>query len=298
MSDPSLAPPIEEQLVSNGLRHHVLRWEGPGQSVVLCHGFLDLAWSWRLVAERLVQEGHRVIAFDFRGHGETEWVGAGGYYHFYDYVLDLDGLLPQLSAEPVHLVGHSMGGTACALYASVRPKRLRTLSLVEGIGPPAHPLAYAPDRLLGFLDSVARIRAHDPRPVANVEAAFERMRRYHPDLEPAFGRFLAEKAVRSLRPGEGEAGAEGFVFRYDPLHRSMSPTPFQAALFEQHLERIQTPTLYVAGGRGFRPVDEAARLERIAGARMVEIPDVGHMIHRDAAPALSEALLESFTRAG
>jgi len=41
---------------------------------------------------RLATRAH-VIAPDLRGHGDTDWIGAGGYYHFLDYVADLDELI-------------------------------------------------------------------------------------------------------------------------------------------------------------------------------------------------------------
>ncbi len=125
----------ERKLTANGLAHHVIRWGDRPVDVVFCHGFLDVGWSFDAVAQELVTAGHGVASFDWRGHGQTEWAGAGGYYHFPDYVLDLEELLPQLSAEPVHLVGHSMGGSVCAMFAAARPEKVRTLTLIEGIGP-------------------------------------------------------------------------------------------------------------------------------------------------------------------
>ena len=48
--------------LATGLRYHVLEWDGPGElTFVLVHGFTDLAFAWRDVAERLAAHGH-VIA--------------------------------------------------------------------------------------------------------------------------------------------------------------------------------------------------------------------------------------------
>jgi pimeloyl-ACP methyl ester carboxylesterase len=126
----------EQKLIANGLAHHVIRWGDRPIDVVFCHGFLDVGWSFDAVARELVAAGHGVASFDWRGHGQTDWTGAGGYYHFPDYVLDLDELLPQLSDQPVHLAGHSMGGSACVMYAAARPEKLQSLALIEGLGPP------------------------------------------------------------------------------------------------------------------------------------------------------------------
>ena len=102
--------------------------ENGGETILLCHGFLDCAASFARVATALAERGHRAIAFDWRGHGKTDWVGAGGYYHFPDYALDLYELTAALELERYHLVGHSMGGTATTLFAGSRPAGLRSLT--------------------------------------------------------------------------------------------------------------------------------------------------------------------------
>ena len=63
---------VRERVVrANGLAHHVLSWEAEGPTVLLAHGFLDLGWSWRWVAERLQAAGYRCVAWDWRGHPQA-----------------------------------------------------------------------------------------------------------------------------------------------------------------------------------------------------------------------------------
>src|SRR4051812_44019901 len=130
--------PIERTIEANNLRHHVLEWN-PGAtsaaSVVILHGFLDLAWSFERLALPLAEHYH-VIVPDFRGHGDSEQVGRGGYYYFPDYTADLAHLLPQLTRKTLYLVGHSMGGIVASYFAGAFPARVARLALLEGIGPP------------------------------------------------------------------------------------------------------------------------------------------------------------------
>jgi pimeloyl-ACP methyl ester carboxylesterase len=261
----------ERKLIANGLAHHVIRWGDGPVDVVFCHGFLDIGWSFDAVARDLVAAGHGVASFDWRGHGQTEWAGPGGYYHFPDYVLDLDELLPQLGNQPVHLVGHSMGGSACVMYAAARPNALRSLALIEGLGPPEMEPRDPATRLRAWLDGVAKVRSKTARPMADQHSALKRMRVQNPELTDEFGLFLVGKSTETV---EG-----GLQWTFDPLHKTWSPRPFQADLFGKLLEAISAPTLIVAGERGFRLQDEQERMAKIKDHRVVEIPDVGHMIH-------------------
>lgn len=280
----------EENLTANGLAHHVVRWGDGPVDVVCCHGFLDVGWSFDAVARELVAAGHCVAAFDWRGHGQSEWAGAGGYYHFPDYVLDLDELLPQLSDQPVHLVGHSMGGSVCVMYAATRPEKLRSLSLIEGLGPPEMEPRDPATRLRAWLDGVAKVRSKTPRPMEDERAALRRMRVQNPELPDELGLFLVSKSTQAV---DG-----GIEWTFDPLHKTWSPRPFQADAFGKLLEALCTPTLVVSGERGFRLQDEQDRMTKIKRHRFVEIPDVGHMIHWFEPDALAIELGRFFAECG
>src|SRR5262249_53812789 len=76
-------PPVTPRprfIVANRLRHHLLEWSERGPALLLLHGFLEHAHTWDLVAPQLAAAGHHVFALDWRGHGDSEWVGSGGYY--------------------------------------------------------------------------------------------------------------------------------------------------------------------------------------------------------------------------
>lgn len=282
--------PRERWVQANGLRHHVIEWGEPdAPAVVLCHGFLDVGFSFDRVGQRLAEAGHRAVAFDFRGHGETDWVGTGGYYHFPDYALDLHALLPQVTDGPVHLLGHSMGGTVACMYTGAVQDRVRTLTLVEGLGPPAFPMEQTPGKFRAWFDTVKRARTRTPRTMPDLNAAVTRMRMQNPDLPDELGRFLASKATRPAEDGSG------LVWRFDPLHRSTSPLPFRLEMFQTFLSRIEAPVLVLAGENGFRLQDERERLGWIRDARFAEVPGVGHMIHWFAPDALADHLLGFLT---
>lgn len=279
--------------MANGLRHRVLEWsprEAPVDTLLLAHGFLDVGLSWFRVAEELVARGHRCIAWDWRGHGQTEWVGAGGYYHFHDYVRDLDALLPLLvpaDGPRPHLVDHSMGGSVATLFAGTFPERLASVSMIEGLGPLAFDLERSVQKVRMWLQGCEKAaRPADPVSRAQIRGRLER--RHGVELDPA----LAEVLVEELsEPIAGDADARRW--RFDPLHRTLSPSPFQPAIFTRFLESIgaaKLPTLVVTGERGYRPPDEDARRAALGEHTFLELPGAGHMMHWHHAPELAAAI--------
>lgn len=285
-------PPMQarERFVSaNGLIHHVVEWgdERAQQVIVLCHGFLDLAWGFSQLAEALSDAGVRALAVDFRGHGESGRIVPGGYYYFPDYLLDLHEVLPQLLDGPFHLLGHSMGGTVCTMYAATHGERIRTLSLLEGLGPSGDDPARAPERLTRWLEGVGNVRRGEGQAaLASVEEAFTRLSARHRDAPAPFLRMLAEKATCPHPRGEGR------TWRFDPLHRTLSPIAFEPERFKHFVRRIAAPTLVVDGERGLRNESQAERRALLSDARHRVIEGAGHMLHWTHCARVSELLLE------
>lgn len=285
--------PREDAWRVNGLSHHVITWDGGGAPVVLCHGFLDIAWSWRDVARELAAAGRRVVAFDWRGHGESEWIGAGGYYHFPDYVRDLGELVRRAvgdDASPIDLVGHSMGGTACAMFSGAFPERVRRLVLIEGLGPPEQDLGDAPNRVRAWFRGLEDVRGKPRRPMASIADVLTRMRVQNPDVPADLGALLAEKSTRPAPEGTGR------IWTFDPLHKTTSPMPFVKAAFLAFTSRITAPTLLVNGSRGFRTPDDDERASTIPDVRRVWVDGAGHMIHWTHARELAAGMREHFDR--
>ncbi len=274
--------------LSTGLGYHTLEWGDPdGELVVLIHGFLDLAWTWAPVAARLAAR-HRVIAVDLRGHGDSDWVGAGGYYHFLDYTADLDELIAGLGAGPVSLVGHSMGGSVAAYWAGARPTRVKRLALVEGQGPPDQSGATAslPDRTAAWFDAWRKARSRAPKVMASADEAAARLRKHDARLTEASARELV---------AHGTVAVDGGVrWKHDPLHLTMGPYPFRLDVAQAFWARITCPVLLVDGAASMLRLPDAERAHRarsLRDVRSVTIADAGHAVQRHQPDALADALL-------
>ena len=251
----------------------------PAPLLVCLHGFLEQGASWTGVAERLHR---RVLAPDQRGFGRSDHVGAGGFYHFWDYVSDLDLLLEQVSPDtPVDLLGHSMGGTVACLYAGTRPERIRRLVLVEGLGPPDTEAT-----LLGRAKQFLRHRRAPPqhKVMASVEAAAERMRKHNPKLEQPVAHGLAARATRELPGGD-------VTWAWDTRHRARSPRPFVEAHFLPFVRAIEAPTLVAWGADSpFPGLDRARELVGAPDVQIERFEGAGHLVHHDARDRLADAI--------
>jgi pimeloyl-ACP methyl ester carboxylesterase len=78
--------------------------------LVLCHGWPELAFSWRHQIKALSEAGIRVIAPDQRGYGATDQPEAVEDYDLEHLTGDLVGLLDHLKIDKAIFVGHDWGG--------------------------------------------------------------------------------------------------------------------------------------------------------------------------------------------
>ena len=127
------ARPTSHSYFSHGLKLHFLDWGNEtAPPVLLVHGSQDHCHNWDWTSELLCQNYH-VIAPDLRGHGDSEWA-KGSVYGIYNYVYDIAQLIEQQELAPVHLVGHSLGGTIATLFAGLYPEKVASLVSIEGVG--------------------------------------------------------------------------------------------------------------------------------------------------------------------
>src|SRR5215471_12942742 len=78
--------------------------------MVLCHGWPELAFSWRYQIKALAEAGIRVIAPDQRGYGASDRPDAVEDYDIEHLTGDLVGLLDHLKIDKAIFVGHDWGG--------------------------------------------------------------------------------------------------------------------------------------------------------------------------------------------
>lgn len=262
-------------------------WGDEDAPIVIClHGFLDFGGSFDPVARALARH-YRVIAPDHRGHGESGRVGPGGYYHFPDYMLDLARLVDELEAPRVALVGHSMGASIACYFAGAWPERTAALALLDGIGPPSVPPERGPALLRRWVNDLKLLEARDDQPMPDLETVARRVGRTSPNASDA--RLLELAADAASRGDDGL-----WRWRFDPMHRTTGPMPFDATRFSSFLRAIACPTLAVWGEQSpMRPTDAEQRMALIGDLTRLELPGAAHNLHHER-PAELAAMLQAF----
>jgi pimeloyl-ACP methyl ester carboxylesterase len=126
-------------VAANGVELSVLD-EGEGPLVVLCHGFPELAFSWRHQIPALTDVGFRVLAPDMRGFGESSAPREIEAYDAVSLCGDMCALLDDVGASDAVFVGHDWGANVVWQMAVRHPERVRA---VAGLSVPFVPRAPA-----------------------------------------------------------------------------------------------------------------------------------------------------------
>ncbi|HEV2790472.1 MAG TPA: alpha/beta hydrolase [Solirubrobacterales bacterium] len=169
--------------------------EGEGPPVVLCHGVTATRRYVLHGSKALSRAGHAVVAYDARGHGESDPAPAGEGYGYPRLVEDLERVVAaQVGEERFLLAGHSMGAHTAAAFALRHPERLAGLVLIgptysgevrpesleywDGLA-----AALAAGGIDGFVAYIGEKQATDPRWRESVARfTWERMlRQRHPE---------------------------------------------------------------------------------------------------------------------
>jgi pimeloyl-ACP methyl ester carboxylesterase len=283
--------PRTSSLDLRGIRHRIVRW-GPAhlRPAVFLHGWADTATTFQFLIDAF-DDDQPVVALDWRGFGESTWLGTP--YWFPDYFADLDALLEAVHPHaPAVLLGHSMGGNIAATYAGIRPERVRAVINLEGVGLKRTTATDAPGRYRRWLEELREgPRFGEFRDLDQFTAVL--MRR-NPRLTAERARFVAESWSR--------VGDDGVIrVNTDPMHRLVNPVLYRREESEACWRACVARVLLVLGGLsefrsslGADGTDEYFR-SLFADLTIATLPTAGHMLHHDTPEALA-ALVEPWLR--
>jgi pimeloyl-ACP methyl ester carboxylesterase len=245
-------------------RVRILESGTPGDvDVVMLHGWVASAYSFRHQLESLPALGAHCFAVDLRGFGLSDKPAARDSYTLAAYIADLDALLDELSVPRVVLMGHSMGGGIALAYALARPDRVRGLVLICPTGLVS----------VSFL-SLPRLM---PRSVAAVGAGRLVPR---PMVAWILRRFAYSDASRVEERDIDEYWAPTQLAGFSLAARASAEEFDWRPLAESQLSRLAAPSAVMLGRKDRLIRDAGVAAARIPGVTVHEL-DTGHVAHEE-----------------
>ena len=290
---PTTIPEPPRALTLEVNRTELRAWDwGPEDAapIVCAHGAYDHGRMFDELASELAADGHRVIALDLRGHGDSGPLSTG--HTFEASVLDIAAVVKSLG-RPAGLLGHSMGAGMLFGVAATWPELVRWVVSVDGLGPPASgfgDFSLEATASQAFLD-IGKRRARGRRPFPDLETLAAQRGDINTRM-PA--RWVDHLARHGSRPD-----GDGHVWKWDPLFNTFLPDGFSWEWVTSDFAAVECPVLIVRGGAQDMwtfPADEVD--ERVSHFRDLElhtVDDAGHYLHLER-PAEVLGLIRPFVQ--
>jgi len=297
-----------------------IRDEGVGPAVVLCHGFPELAYSWRHQVPALAAAGFRAIAPDQRGYGDSDRPAEVAAYDIHHLTGDLVGVLDALGIGRAVFVGHDWGGLVAWQTALLHPSRTAG---VIGVNTPYFPRAFAAPvsifrQLFGDNYYVCHFQqpgvadealGRDPRrvftqlmrrgvPIAESEARLAALGRM-PNMvemvtegEPLGAPLLDEEALRVYVETFARTGFTGGINWYRNLDRNWETTPALDGA------RVEVPCLMVTAewDAVLRPEMAEPMRAFVPDLESHMIRECGHWTQQEKPAELNAAMIDWLRR--
>jgi pimeloyl-ACP methyl ester carboxylesterase len=285
---PGTPDPMQEWAGANGVVIRGDAWGDPsGPLVLLQHGGGQTRHAWKGAGEALGNAGYHAVAFDARGHGDSDWSPD----QHYDNDVMVDDLLAVVAAlgrergerapAPV-LVGASMGGGVSLIATGEGRLDAGALVLVD-IAPRIE--VDGAQRIRDFMDQ-------KPEGFANLEEVAEAIAGYQPHRPRPRQLDGLAKNVR--------LGSDGrYHWHWDPARRNRRwDMDDYVRRMEAAAAALALPTLLVRGGLSDVLTEEGAQsfLAVCPHAEYVSVTDAAHLVAGDRNDIFAASVIEFLTR--
>jgi non-heme chloroperoxidase len=271
-----LEPPGEIAIpTADGAR--LTAWDvGSGPTVVLSHGWAASHAVWIPVARRLVESGHRVVLYDQRGHGASTRGTAP--LDTTTLARDFALVLEARDVPDAILAGHSMGGMTVMALATFQPEVLnqrgRAIVLVA---------TAAADTSLGSprVDRLAVRLIGSPYVSKTLQST-----NGHRFVRGAFGTEPVGSHMDLTRTLFADC---------DPSVRAGFLSSMSVMDLLDGIATIAVPTTVVIGSRDrlTPPARSQTLIDTIPGARLVTLPERGHMLPLEDPDAVADEIIRA-----
>ena len=239
--------------------------------LAILHGLFGSARNWDSIARRLAAH-QRVISFDLRNHGASDWADSMNYAEMAE---DVRAALHERGHHRCALLGHSMGGKAAMVAALGHPDEVERLVIVD-----IAPVPYSPHHL-GLVQAMRAL-----------------------DLSGITRRSEADARLAAAVPNAGE---RGFLLQNLLFENGHARWRLNLEAIEREMPALvgwppiepgtayPGPALFVAGGRSdyVLPEYEPAIRRLFPAAEIRRIDNAGHWVHAEQ-PSAFLSIVEPF----
>lgn len=279
---PPTREPTREWITRNGLRLAGDEWGDPDAPlVVLQHGGGQTRHAWKGTGELLAAAGYRAVAFDARGHGDSDW-DPGGDYSQDAMVDDLCQVLDALQHPRPVLVGASMGGGTSLVAVGEGRVDATALVLVD----------VAPHIDATGVKAIQAFMAQRPEGFTSLEDVASAISAYQPHRPRPRNLEGLSKNVRLHSDGR-------YHWHWDPRFRTRSrDLDERQRLLETCSRELRLPTLLVRGALSDVLTERGAQdfLRLCPHAEYVNVAGAAHMVAGDRNDIFADTVVEFLDR--
>lgn len=286
-------PDRRRTVSSSGLDLAVYEWgDENAPPLVMAHGGFDFAGTFDGFAPLLADAGYRCVAWDARGHGDSD---RAVLYSWGGDLRDALAVLDSVGPAPIPFLGHSKGGGIMLELADACPHRLSHMINLDGL-PSMNNWPDVSDRertrmvqteIAGWLDHRRRAAEAQRKP-GTIDELAARRAAMNPRLDREWLRYLVTIG--------GRHDPDGWRWKIDPAMRLGGFGPWRPEWSMQRVPGIGVPFLGVLGlepetmGWGTQPDDVIPYLP--PGATFVPLDGVGHFVHVEQPRLVADLVLE------
>lgn len=293
----ALAPDRDHDVMVSGVRIAVHEWgDEAAAPLFLVHGGFDFARTYDEFAPRLARAGWRVVAWDQRGHGDSEHAAL---YGWDADIRDAIGVMKHITSRPAPVVGHSKGGALMIQLADAQPFRFSHLVNLDGL-PSKRPMADLAEHertrmmssdIAGWLDH-RRTTATAKRKAGTLEELAQRRAKMNPRLPLDWLRYLVTVG--------GREDHDGWRWKLDPSMRFGGFGPWRPEWTATRLPGLGMPFLGVLAGQqepmGWGTVPQQIEPQLPPGGRLEVLREHGHFVHIEQPALVAEMVIDFLER--
>lgn len=250
-------------------------WGDPAHPpVIFAHGGGQTRHSWGGTAQALAEQGWYAVAYDHRGHGESDW-SDDSLYEMAHFALDM-ACLARTFEQPPAVVGASLGGMSAMLGAGEIQSDMFSCIVLVDVTPRLN------------MDGVMRIFEFMQ---SNIETGFASLEEAADAIASYTGR-TRRGDLSGLRKNLRERDGR-FYWHWDPNFFSpRKEGPSQPERLVEAAKRIKLPVLLIRGRASDVVTEEQVEefLQLIPHAEFVDVDKARHMVAGDRNDIFTEAV--------